>query len=165
MIPTITYKQLHLINFPIFGLYSKEIEVKDGLVYINDKLIDDYNQIGDTLGKRRLQTPHKLGLLKKYYEDVSELISYKHPAYVDNLGYFFSYEKTLFVRIVYYKILEVLQKNTSSILKLNSIPFPVYVKRPPPVGKEWVGMIYYKNTPWLPYEYSEYDCATKRKKI
>ena len=165
MIPTITYKQLHLINFPIFGLYSKDIEVEDGLIYINDKLIDDSNQIGESVGKRRLQTPHKLGKLNRCYEDAAGLISSKHKAYVDSLGYFFSYEKTLYVPIVYYKILEVLQKDTASILKLNGISFPVYVKRPPPVGKSWVGMIYYEKTPWLPYEYSEYNCAKKRKKI
>ena len=144
---------------------SKDIRAEDGLIYVQEQLIDDSNQIGDTIGKRRLQTPHKPGRLKNCYEDAAGLISASNKSFVDNLGYFFSYEKTKFVHIVYHKILESIWKDTASILKLSEVTSPVYVKRPPPAGKEWVGMMYYDDTPWLPYEYSEYRCANKRKKI
>ena len=45
-----------MIKFPIYVL-SEEPEEIDGLVIINDQVVDDKNMTGETLGMRRLQTP------------------------------------------------------------------------------------------------------------
>ena len=47
-----------MIKFPIYVL-SEEPEEIDGLVIINDQVVDDKNMTGETLGMRRLQTPMK----------------------------------------------------------------------------------------------------------
>ena len=55
----ITYKSIKKVSFPIFILPSENWYEKDGLLYIDNRLIDDRNMPGDTLGKRRIQTPFR----------------------------------------------------------------------------------------------------------
>ena len=47
------------IKFPIWVLNSNNVWEQDGVVFIDNTVLDDLNQKGDTLGKRRLQTPLK----------------------------------------------------------------------------------------------------------
>jgi hypothetical protein len=93
------------------------------------------------------------------------LIQAKHKVFVDNKGYCFIYERTKFCRIKYHKIIRISRKDIATILKVSSVPFPVIVKRPPPLGKTWVGILYLDNKPWIPYEYAEDKCTTIRRKI
>jgi len=161
----IHYKQFGLINFPIFGLPSDDLEVTDGLLRLENLVVDDRNQIGDTLGKRRLQTFHQLLPLHACYEDITGLIRAKHKIFVDNKGYCFIYEKTRFFPVKYHRIIKEDRKDIATVLKVSTIPFPVIVKRPPPPGKTWVGMLYLNKKPWIPYEYSETQSTTTRRKI
>jgi hypothetical protein len=128
-------------------------------------VIDDRNQIGDSLGKRRLQTPHQLYTLKFCYIDKTDLVRAKHKTFVDSKGYVFIYAKTEYTNVVYHKILKVVPKDIITVLKLSNVSFPVVVNRPPPLGKSWVGMLYLNNRPWIPYEYSEERCTTMKRKI
>lgn len=161
----ITYKQLHLINFPIYGLSSEDLEVTDGLLRSGHTVVDDRNQIGDTLGARRLQTPHKLCKLKVCYEDIPGLINAKHKVFVDTKGYCFIYKKTRFVSVHYHKIIKVSRKEVATTITASGVSFPVVVKRPPPVGTPWLAMMYLDKRPWLPYAYSEVYCASMKRKI
>ena len=47
------------IKFPIWVINSDNIWEQDGILFIDEKVLDDRNQKGDTIGKRRLQTPLK----------------------------------------------------------------------------------------------------------
>lgn len=161
----INYKHFKLINFPIYALPSSNLDVQDGLLRLENLVIDDRNQIGKSLGARRLQTFHQLLELRRCYEDIPALIRAKDRVFVDSKGYCFIYEKTKFCKLVYHKILKVAQKDIVTVLKVSHVSFPVVVKRPPPLGKTWVAMLYFNNKPWLPYEYSEERCTTKRRKI
>ena len=49
----ITYKTLGHIAFPAFPLPSSNWEEQDGLLYLDNKLLDDKNMKGKTLGRRR----------------------------------------------------------------------------------------------------------------
>jgi hypothetical protein len=159
------YTQFGLINFPIFGLPSDDLDVTDGLLRLGHLVVDDRNQIGDSLGKRRLQTFHQLFKLHACYEDITGLIRAKHKVFVDNKGYCFIYEKTKFCKVKYHRIIKEGRKEVATVLKVSTIPFPVIVKRPPPLGKTWIGMLYLDNKPWIPYEYAETKCTTTRRKI
>jgi hypothetical protein len=161
----ITYKDLGLINFPIYGLPSDDLNVEDGLLLLDHLVVDDRNQIGDTLGKRRLQSPHKLHRLSAMFEDIGSMLQSKFRIFVDNKGYCFIYEKTKYSVVKYHKILEVKDKETYTALKVSKLNFPIIVKRPPPVTMEWIGLLYFENKPWLPYEYSEVNCKAVRRKI
>lgn len=161
----LTYKQFHLINFPIFALPSDNVHVTDGILFHENLVVDDRNQLGDTLGIRRLQTPHKLLRLRYIREDIGQLISSKKRVFVDNKGYCFIYERTKFCKIKSYKIVKATRKDVGTVLKVLGLNFPILVDRPPPPGKEWVGLVEFNGKPWLPYEYSEYYCTPFRKKI
>lgn len=161
----ITYKDLQRINFPVYGLKDFDLIVQDGLVLGGGCVVDDRNQIGETLGIRRLQTPHKTLPLRRSYKDVAAFLIAKDKYFIDSLGYCFIYQKTKYVKIKYHKILNTTVKDTYTTLRLDFVPFPIILQRPPPTGKTWVGLIYFDKTPWLPYEFSETKYADKRKKI
>jgi hypothetical protein len=163
----INYKKLGLVNFPIFALPSDDIHGCDGLVrFGNNPIIDDLNQIGKTLGARRLQTPHKTYKLNRVIYDIPELLKAPNAkAWIDNKGYIFIYERTKFVRVKCHKILAVNYKGTGSTLKIQGAVAPVLLKRPPPKGMPWVLMMHLNNNPWLPYEYSREYCTPFRRKI
>ena len=161
----LTYKDLPRIEFPVFALPSDNLFVQDGLLFHNNAVVDDKNQIGENLGARRIQTPHQILKLRTCCEDISQLIDNRAPAYIDYSGYVFTYRKTKYQRVIYHRILSVIPKDFACILKLSKVNFPVIVKRPPPHGKEWVGMLYFNNKPWLAYEYSDYRCAPRRRMI
>lgn len=161
----IDYNSLEFIDFPVFVLPSDNIHAQDGLIYCDNGIIDDRNQIGDTIGKRRLQTPHDIIILKKCYEDLQSFLQAKEKHYIDNLGKVFSYKKTLFTKVVYHKIEKVVDKGIISVIKAEGVSFPIVVKRPPSPNMEWIAMLYWKSRPWLPYSYSEIHCASTRRKI
>ena len=75
MIISLTYKQiLKTVKFPVYVLPSEEFYLRDGLLILNEQVVDDRNQSGDTLGKRRLQTPHKVKTLNKTYETFLDIV-------------------------------------------------------------------------------------------
>lgn len=161
----INYTHFNLINFPIYALPSDDIHTQDGLLYCESGIVDDRNQIGDTLGARRLQTFHRILPLQKIHKDLTDLISSKHRVFVDYKGYCFIYERTKFCKVKFHKIVSVIKKDVGTILKVSGVRAPVVVKRPPPDGMDWVGLLYVNNNPWIPYEYSFKNCAPFRKKI
>lgn len=161
----LTYHNLERIHFPVFALPTDNVFTQDGLLYHNNLVVDDKNQIGENLGARRIQTPHQTLKLRNCCEEISQLLDNRAPAYIDYSGYVFSYRKTKYVRIIYHKILNVIPKDVLTILKLSRVNFPVIVKRPPPAGKDWVGMLYFNGRPWLAYEYSESYCIPRRRMI
>ena len=52
----ISYKNESSIKFPVFVLPSNNWSREDGLLRIEGQIVDDLNQIGESLGVRRLQT-------------------------------------------------------------------------------------------------------------
>lgn len=165
MFGTITYKQFKLINFPIFEVPKKELSFEDGLIFQGDKIIDDLNQGWDTLGARRLHTPHPTRSLRSMLRDEIDLVSSKHRDFIDNKGYCFTYERTIFGKVRYRKILDVVDRDTATVLVIEQSRLPIVVRRPPPLGKSWVGIIFINNIPWIPYEYGEEFRTDFRKKI
>ena len=73
----ITYRTLGHVAFPAFPLPSSNWEEQDGLLFLENKLLDDKNMKGETLGRRRLQTPFKdLLPLKAAVTDFTGLIKH-----------------------------------------------------------------------------------------
>ena len=48
--------KIHEIEFPIYVIGTEEIEETDGVLFADNRVVDDRNMSGDTLGARRLQT-------------------------------------------------------------------------------------------------------------
>ena len=55
----IGFRSIPKITFPVFLLDSENWEEYDGILFLDNKVLDDRNQEGKTLGARRMQTPHK----------------------------------------------------------------------------------------------------------
>ena len=144
------------IIFPVFVLHTDNIELIDGILFIDNQILDDTNMSGDTLGKRRLQTPMKgLYNLKYMVEDISELIQHQGKYYIDNVGFFFEKVKRTKVNLKYHKILRVEKKNIVSMLWIKNCPFPFPLKRPLPENASWAGVLYRQGVPWLLYDLAE----------
>lgn len=161
----ITYKNIHKIRLPAYILPSSNWHTQDGLVYVDNGLVDDRNMPGATLGIRRMQTPQK-GLLplKKSVTNLLGLIQSKSHAFIDSKGMLFIYEKTKFCKLRYSRIRRVDRKGTASLVWVRGIKSPFTVPRPPESGRTWVGIIYLHEVPWILYEYStEYKSDTRRK--
>ena len=47
------------IEFPVFVIHTDNVEEIDGILWIDDQVLDDKNMSGETLGARRLETPMK----------------------------------------------------------------------------------------------------------
>jgi hypothetical protein len=161
----IDYRQLKTIKFPIYPLPSDNIEEMDGLIFEGGFVVDDKNQEGETLGIRRLQSPHKLLPLRRCYYEVAGLMRSKNKIFIDSAGKVFIYQKTKMVSVKPHKILRVIPKDTYSVVKLSNIHNGFIVARPPSPGLEWASVLYLNRFPWLIYEFTEEREKTKKRKI
>ena len=72
------------INFPVFVVHTDNIELIDGILWIDNQVLDDRNMKGETLGIRRLQSPMKsLYPLKYMIQDEAEMIKHQGRQYKD----------------------------------------------------------------------------------
>ena len=95
-------------EFPLYVVHTDEVMEADGILWIEDQVLDDKNMSGETLGKRRLQTPMKsLYPLRYMINDEIELIKHQGKFFIDSKGEFIIYEKTEKVQLKYHKILKV----------------------------------------------------------
>ena len=144
------------INFPVFVVHTDNVELIDGILWIDNQVLDDRNMRGDTLGKRRLQSPMKsIYPLKYMIEDEAEMIKHQGKYYIDSKGYFVEKHKTTSVPLKYHKILRVEKKNIVSLLWIKDCPFPFPLKRPLPENASWAGILYQNNIPWILFDLAE----------
>ena len=162
----ITYRQISKIKFPVFNLPGGNWQTVDGLLFLDHSLLDDKNMSGETLGVRRLQTPHEnlLPLKKCLYSHIG-IIKQNTRYFIDNYGRPFIYEKTLMCALKYYKIKRVEQKDIGSLLWVEGLKNPFPIPRPPYDGMLWAGILHLHGLPWLLYEYSEEKLKDTRRKI
>lgn len=165
MVPEINRRHLKHIQFPLYVLPGEGLEYRDGLVLWQDLVIDDKNMPGETLGVRRLQTPHKLMRLKKVVFTVAEMLASNSLLFIDYKGRTFRYKKTMFGSIEYKKIRCIEIKERYSLLYALGVVLPFVIQRPPQAGESWVGILYVFNRPWVIYELSETKNPSSRKKI
>ena len=144
------------IDFPVFVLHTDNIELIDGILWIDNQVLDDKNMSGKTLGIRRLQSPMKsLYSLKYMLEDETDLLHHQGKFYIDSSGVFFIKIKTTNTQLKYHKIMRVEKKTIASRLWLKDCPFPFPLKRPLPENASWAGVLYRDGIPWIIYDLSE----------
>jgi hypothetical protein len=148
-------------------LPSDNISKEDGIVYVDGQVVDDRNMPGDTLGKRRLQTPFKdLVPLRKSVNSFNGVVKNRgNMPYIDSKGTCFIYEKTEMCTLKYHKIKSVDRKDTGSIVWVKDINFSLEIPRPPSPEMEWAGVLYFKGLPWKLYDFSETKLKNTKKKI
>lgn len=162
----ITFRSIKKIEFPVYRLPSSNWEITDGLLFVDDKLADDKNMPGRTLGLRRLQTPFdKLLVLRHKLDTLAGIIKQPSPYFIDTLGRPFIYEKTQLCSLKYYKISKIEKKEVNAVLWVNGINFPFTIPRPPESGMLWAGILHFHGLPWILYEYSETKLKDTRRKV
>ena len=160
----ITYKTQNKITYPVYILPYNTWYKKDGVVFLDQKVLDDTNQVGTTLGLRRMQTPFKnLHRIYKMANDWISIIKSENKYFIDSNGMCFTYVKTLFVQLRYVLIEDVIKKETNCILKIAQAQF--IIPRPPYSGLKYAGVLYHKNYPWALYNYSELKLKTGKRKV
>ena len=121
---------------------------------------------GDSLGIRRLQTPHKNLLpLKKSLLNLTGVIKQRATTFIDSDGFPFIYEKTILCKLKYYNIRKIEMKCIASILWLHGVTTRHIIPRPPHEEMKWAGMIHYNEDPWLLYEYAEEKLKDSKRKV
>ena len=152
--------------FPVYVLNSDNIWNQDGIVLIDEKVLDDLNQTGDTIGQRRLKTPLKnLFPLKFQIDNIVGLIKHRGKNYIDSTGRYYYYEKTTFTKLVCHKIRSVEDNEKSSTIWLEGIVFSFEEKRPPKSTESWAQVLYLNGIPWKIYEFLEQKQEPTRRKI
>ena len=165
MLPDLNYKHvLRNIEFPVYTISSEEVYVEDGLLFVNEKIVDDRNQIGDTIGKRRLTTEHKLGTLGKICFNYIEMLDAPSTKFIDTKGNPFNYVKTKMLSVVSYRINKKIAKDNYTVLFLKGVNCPFIVPRYPHT-EEWAQILEYDGLPWKLYSLSEKQVKTFRRKI
>ena len=144
------------IDFPVFVLHTDNIELIDGILWIDNQVLDDKNMSGKTLGIRRLQSPMKsLYPLKYMLNDEADILHHQGKFYIDSDGFFFTKSKTTTTQLKYHKIMRVEKKTIASRLWIKDCPFPFPLKRPLPENASWAGVLYRDGIPWIIYDLSE----------
>jgi len=154
------YMQLSDIKFPIYVVHTDEVIRRDGILWCNGQVIDDKNIQAETLGERRLQTPHKnLYDLKYKLDDFASMTKHRGRFYVDSSGKFFVYEKSKTAKLVYHKINKIEKKDLATLIWINKVPFPFEIPRPPATHHFYAGVLYIDSQPSFLYE----TCETMKK--
>jgi hypothetical protein len=162
----VTYKQFHKITFPAYRLPSDNWHSQDGLLFIDDILVDDKNMSGDTLGKRRLQTYFKdLLSIRKAVDSNTALVKQASGPFIDSAGRCFIYEKTKYGKVKYFKIDSIDYNGNLCVLRVKGIKFAFTIPRPPKPGFNWVGILHVDDLPWILYEYADERRKDMRRKV
>ena len=121
----VTYKDVQCVTFPVFKITGSNWTYSDGLLFLENQLLDDKNMSGETLGIRRVQTPFEnLYPLRNALINHIGIIKQTTKTFIDSRGEPFIYDKTLMCKLKYYKIRKVDKKGVASILWVKGINFP-----------------------------------------
>ena len=73
------------LEFPLFVVHTDNVELIDGILWVEDQVLDDTNMKGDTIGIRRLKSPMKsMYPLKYMVNDIQYQINQQGKHYIDN---------------------------------------------------------------------------------
>lgn len=162
----VTFKTINKVQFPVYELPSSNWYVTDGLLYLEDKILDDKNMAGETLGQRRIQSPHKNILpIKNQIKNIRGLLKTNCKSFIDSKGMPFIYEKTEFCKLKYYRIKNISKKDTFSLLWLKDVKQPFVIPRPPEDNIQYAGLLHFGELPWILYNYSENKEKPTRRKV
>lgn len=165
MLPEITEKHIRNVAFPVFKLDSDELTYYKDKLYCQGKVVDDRLAPGKSLGVRRLYVKEPLYPLTHMAPDFITMIQARYRHFIDSKGRPFSYKKTKYCKVKSHKIKEIIYRDTFSVVKLKGIKTTFNVRRPPPAGCTWAGVIYSGDFPWEILEFSEEAQPTYKRKI
>lgn len=165
----ITYDKLKKVTFPVYIVPKGNWSKVDGLLLLDDRIMDDTNMPGSSMGIRRMQTHTALKDLVPVKKAIVNYAGiFKNSAnnsYIDSTGIPFVYTRTRFSKLKSYKIRKIERKEVASVLWVNGLDAPFTLIRPPESGMAWVSILHLGSFPWVVYGFSEERLPDARKKI
>jgi len=161
----ITYKTIDKVSFPLFRLPSDNWNQIDGLLFVDKEIVDDKNMPGDTLGKRRLQSPFTMLKLNKSINSFIGVLKQPKYTFIDSKGTPFIYQKTKMCSLKYLKIKKIVTRDVATLIYVHGCSSPFTAPRPPESGMLWAGILHLHGLPWELYEYSTVKKKNTRRKI
>lgn len=159
------FKFLRFIRFPVFRVPNIVYE-EEGLITTEwNTVIDDKSLPYPTIGQRRLRVDRPLYRLDKGMSCIKEMLSSTTRYFIDTNGIVFHYHCSKSAVIKPHRIKEVLYYDEYSVIRLDKVNFPIKVDRPPEPNQRWAGILHLDNTPWVLYEYSEFEQPSFRKRV
>lgn len=135
--------------FPVYVIHSENVELIDGILWLDNQVLDDKNMLGETLGIRRMQTPMKsLYSLRYMIRDIVGMSQHKGKNFVDSDGRVIAYEKTEKCKIHYHKITKRFKRGVATMIKFKGIDRLMEVATPPSEDAAWAGIVYRRGLPW-----------------
>ena len=163
-----TVKSIKKLKFPLYPLPNNNWYQQDGVVFIDNQVIDDLNKPGESIGLRRLQSGRdELFKLRNPVFTIKDLITFKHLNFISSCGKPFTYEKTGFQQLKYHLIEKFDMRGTFTFVWLKGITVPLELARPPsnPNEVDWARVLYYGDFPWMIYDFSKYRGKNSRIKV
>ena len=107
------------IQFPIYVIHSDNVEELDGILWLDDQVLDDKNMQGDSLGMRRIQTPMKsIYPLRYMIEDEISMLKHRGTTFIDSNGKIIVKEKNRTAKLIYHKIRKRELKEVATVIWL-----------------------------------------------
>lgn len=135
------------IKFPVYPLPKHIVPHKEGgiiSVLNSNKIIDDKNISGDSLGTRRLQIDKKLLYpLSRAILNISNFLLYTkiYSLFIDSSGKLFKYEKRANVPLIYKKIINKIPYSSGTILIIEGIHCPIWYYRAIDTNKLYAALL------------------------
>ena len=162
----VTFKDFHRLKFPLYVLPSDDWYRQDGVLFLQEQVVDETRMPGETLGIRRLQSGRKdLLKLNRAILDIPDLVQCKTKYFIDSFGKPFIYQKEQQSKLKSYRIKRIEPKETASLLWLYDWPSPFTIARPPLGNPQYVRFLHYKGAPWIIYDYVRHPTKDTYRKV
>ncbi len=163
----ITYLDFDKLVFPLYPIPpSVDLYMEDGLLKVGDHIVDDTNMPGQTLGLRRLMSPHPKFRLNKPVLNPTDLSErYNTNRYITSTGKYIKYVRKKTVKIKSYLIKTVTKNETYSLIRLYGHEVSFKVPRPPPPGYDFCTCVCTKDGPAGIIEYTKFSVEERTKRI
>lgn len=164
------------IKFPVYRIRENlGIREESKITFVTncsneEKIIDNKNLVGDTLGLRRLRISKEyIYPLDKAIPNLQILLKYANHTFIDTYGKVFTYKKgSKFYKLTYEKIIRVVEYHDgegSALVYAQGINYPFTVSYYPFVLYDaYIGLIHYKGG-YIYYEVSKEKKKDTRIKI
>lgn len=160
------------INFPIYGITNnrKKIWEEYNILYIETLsgiyILDNKNMNGNTLGERRIKINNsKLYKPRQVCYNIIQLIKSKFTTFIDSTGKVFTYKKSKFVPLKYYKVTNIIRsKDGECIISIPKINFVHKIACRKAYSIEYIGILH-TDYGLVLYEYSNIEKKDTKRKI
>lgn len=161
-------KTVQNLQFPVYRIPSNNWDIIDNIVFVDGSPVDDLNRPGESIGIRRKQSGRTdFYKLRNPLFLIGDLIKDKGKDYISSCGVPFTYVKTGFQKLNYLEIAKFEPRNTFTFVWLRGYEVPLEIPRPPTDSGtiSWARVLYYKEHPWMIYEFDRFKGRNSRIKV